>query len=194
MLLGETATALRTYTDLGAPLLLQRFGDSAELRAAQALLKLALGRADLAAPALARLRALSAPQRAVTHGDLLQLQGNPADVAAFWARHPDVEKAVPDVLMQCCWLPLLALHAPPERALREIDRLLPPLRAEQALGAVIPLLAAQALILARAGRVGEAAIAGAECATLAPAHASIVDPLWVARACAEARARCGVPA
>jgi DNA-binding SARP family transcriptional activator len=194
VLLGETATALRTYTDLGAPLLLQRFGDSAELRAAQALLKLALGRADLAAPALARLRALSAPQRAVSHGDLLQLQGNPADVAAFWARHPDVEKAVPDVLMQCCWLPLLALHAPPERALREIDRLLPPLRAEQALGAVIPLLAAQALILARAGRVGEAAIAGAECATLAPAHASMVDPLWVALACAEALSRCGVPA
>ncbi|MFY7949853.1 MAG: hypothetical protein ACOVRP_11620, partial [Gemmatimonas sp.] len=193
VLLGETATALRSYTELGAPLLLQRFGDSAELRFAQALLMLGLGRADLAAPALARLRALSVPQRAVTHADLLQLQGNPADSAAFWERHPDFEKAVPNVLMQCRWLPLLAVHAPPDRALREIDRLLPPMRAEQALGAVIPLLAAQALILARAGCVAEAAIAGAECAALAQTHEPFAEPAWVALACAEALWRCGVP-
>jgi len=193
VLLGETATALRSYTELGAPLLLQRFGDSAELRFAQALLMLGLGRADLAAPALSRLRALSVPQRAVSHADLLQLQGNPADSAAFWERHPDFEKAVPNVLMRCRWLPLLAVHAPPERALREIDRLLPPMRAEQALGAVIPLLAAQALILARAGCVAEAAIAGAECAALAQTHEPFAEPAWVALACAEALWRCGVP-
>jgi hypothetical protein len=66
------------------------------------------------------------------------------------------------------------------------------MRAEQALGAVIPLLAAQALILARAGRVGEAAIAGAECAALAQSHAAMADPMWVALACAEALSRCGV--
>jgi len=85
------------------------------------------------------------------------------------------------------------MHAPPERALHEIDRLLQPMRAEQALGVVIPLLAAQALIMARAGRVGEAAIAGAECAALAHSHATMADPLWVALACAEALSRCGVP-
>jgi hypothetical protein len=85
------------------------------------------------------------------------------------------------------------VHAPPERALREIDRLLPPMRAEQALGAVIPLLAAQALILARAGCVAEAAIAGAECAALAQTHEPFAELAWVALACAEALWRCGVP-
>jgi DNA-binding SARP family transcriptional activator len=191
-LLGETAAALRTWNDLGAPQLLQRFGESPDLRTAQALLMLALGRADLAAPALARLRVSSGQQNAATDGDLLQLHEAPVNAAAFWASHPTFERAVPNVLTRCMWLPMLAVHAPPERALHEIERLLPPMRAEQALGAVIPLLAAQALILARAGRVGEAAIAGAECAALAQSHAAMADPMWVALACAEALSRCGV--
>jgi len=193
LLLGETATALRVYNELGAPQLLQRFGDSTELRTAQALLMLALGRSDLAAPALARLRTPPTRQRPATHADLLQLQGAPTEAAAFWASHADFERAVPNMLVRCRWLPTLAMHAPPERALHEIDRLLQPMRAEQALGVVIPLLAAQALIMARAGRVGEAAIAGAECAALAHSHATMADPLWVALACAEALSRCGVP-
>jgi tetratricopeptide (TPR) repeat protein len=81
-LLGETAAALRTWNDLGAPQLLQRFGESPDLRTAQALLMLALGRADLAAPALARLRVSSGQQNAATDGDLLQLHEAPVNAAA----------------------------------------------------------------------------------------------------------------
>ena len=194
LLLGEAATALRTYAELSTPQLRQRFGESTDLRTAQALLMLTLGRADLATPTLAKLRPPAGTQRTATLGDLLQLQAAPAEAAAYWASHADVERAMPNVLLQCQWLPLLAVHAPPERALREIDRLLQPMRAEQAMGAVVALLAAQALVLARSGRVAEAAIAGAECAALALTHAATVDPLWVALACAETFSRCGVPA
>ena len=194
LMLGETAAALRAYTELGAPQMLQRLARNTELRTAQAVLMLALGRSDLAAPALARLSEHSESRRAMLLGDLLRMAGTPAEATRFWATHPDFELALPNALRQCQWLPLLALHAPPERALHEIERLLQPMRAEQAIGAVIPLLAAQALVLARSGRIGEAAIAGAECAVLAQAHVAVVDPLWVALACAEAMSRCGVPA
>ncbi|MFN9744440.1 MAG: ATP-binding protein [Betaproteobacteria bacterium] len=194
LLLGEAATALRTYAELSTPQLRQRFGESTDLRTAQALLMLTLGRADLATPTLAKLRPPAGTQRTARLGDLLQLQAAPAEAAAYWASHADFERAMPNVLLQCQWLPLLAVHAPPERALREIDRLLQPMRAEQAMGAVVALLAAQALVLARSGRVAEAAIAGAEYAALALTHAATVDPLWVALACAETFSRCGVPA
>ena len=194
LLLGETATALRSYTDLGAARLILRFEHHTLLREAQAMLMLALGRADLAAPALAALRAQADRKRAVAVADLLQMHYALADGGRFWSATADLTQAVPGVVLQCQWLPLLAVHAPPERALREIDRLLQPMRAEQAMGAVVALLAAQALVLARSGRVAEAAIAGAECAALALTHAATVDPLWVALACAETFSRCGVPA
>ncbi|NWG76576.1 MAG: hypothetical protein HXY24_18565, partial [Rubrivivax sp.] len=122
---------------------------------------------------------------------LSTLQRAPEAAAVFWADTPDLARAYPPVTAQCMAVAELAEHAPVERALSELDRLLPAAEARGWHGARVALLATQAVILARAGRKTEARAAASAAGDLGRRYVSMTIPLSVALSCAEAFERCG---
>lgn len=116
---------------------------------------------------------------------LLRLQQSPADAEAFRRATPDLAAAQPRVPLRCLAISSLAHQAPLNQALREFEPLLAWARGQQAYGEQTTLLTAQAVVLARGGRLGEAAIAAAEAEALGATCAASQDPLTRALACAE---------
>ena len=189
--LGEPAAALARLEQAREWPGWARVASDAESKVALGCLMLELGRPERVAGLLEPLLRMAGFNNGTSLARIALLQQSPADAAAFWAATPDLARAIPPVSAQCLAVIALADYAPLERALAELARLLERADAEDWHGARVALRAAQARVLARAGRLPEAHAAASAAEDLGRQYAPMIDPAAVALDCAEAFERAG---
>ncbi|HQR20737.1 MAG TPA: BTAD domain-containing putative transcriptional regulator [Burkholderiaceae bacterium] len=185
--LGQLARALVLVTD--EPCLRNRplLRGHAYFQMTHGLVMTELGRHDLAAPSLAALRAHGGPFAATA--SLLSAHASREAAALILAQTATLAERYPALPSRCAAAVLLAEAASTERALAELNPLIERGRVLQWNGELAGLLAARAVVLARAECTAEGARDAEEALQALAAHCSVHSAALIVVRCAEALVR-----
>lgn len=186
---GRLAHALKLVTE--DPCLHSRphLRRQAHFRIAHATVMTVLGRHDLARPSIASLLEQGGPLAAAA--SLLESEAMFDGVDGRLDESPSLATAYPALPSRCVAAVMLAESALPERALSELDPLVQSGRNMNWNGDLAGLLAARAVVLARAGRTVEGASDAEEALKGLSSHCTVHSAPLIAVRCAEALARAG---